>query len=328
MNRQAMKKTYHILVLLSAMGFALACTEKGPDTAVKDQLISFKAQAPVLKTVVARDDTTMYWSAYDSIAVYMFDADGCVEKDVAQINYSSVSLKTATFYPATFKTLDYWKEKGTGLSVFRAYGPVTELPEIEGYQIPVEIPSVQTGHFGRHQILCSSEGQLSSVVNMVFAPVTALFELRLNLTPESLSESCRIAKIEMEFTGGNVAGPNTLDLKECRLIDPAIQNTMTVVPEEPVRVSKALAQDKPSHFNQYVSCALIPSETVENVRITVYDVKDNMFETELAIPSRVLNAGERYRCDAYIYLDKVIANDVLDSEGDEGFGPDWEIELQ
>jgi hypothetical protein len=53
-----------------------------------------------------------------------------------------------------------------------------------------------------------------------------------------------------------------------------------------------------------------------------------MFETELAIPSRVLNAGERYRCDAYIYLDKVIANDVLDSEGDEGFGPDWEIELQ
>lgn len=321
-----MKRNY-IPVLLSVLAMLSACGEEGGDKSVNEQIIAFKAQAPVLKSVVAHDDTTMYWSAYDNIAVYMFTDDECVESDLAEINFTSVTLKSASFYPKTFKTLDHWKDAASETSVFRAYGPAQQVAGAEGWQVPVEVPSVQTGEFGRHQILCSSEGLFSSVVNMTFFPVTAQFALRLNLTRESLSDACKIVKVEMTFNGGNVTGSNRLDLEEGRLVDPAEGNKVTVVLEEPIRISNAISENEPSHFNQYITCALIPSETVESVSVVVYDRNGNVFTTEASIPSRVLQAGRKYSCDAFFYLDKIIANDILDSDADDGFGPDWEIEL-
>ena len=47
-----MKRNY-IPVLLSVLAMLSACGEEGGDKSVNEQIIAFKAQAPVLKSVVA-----------------------------------------------------------------------------------------------------------------------------------------------------------------------------------------------------------------------------------------------------------------------------------
>lgn len=317
-----------------AIFMSSACDNSSPGDDVTQQTIVFSGTAPKVKTILASDDTTMYWSEYDNLAAYLYEEDECKASEVCKFDFTSVSLKSAYFYPSEKKYVAQWAEavNDESSSLFYAVSPSpAEIPLPEGYIVSMNVPAEQTGEYGPYQISVASGAQFGQVVYLPFSSATAMFSFRCHITADSPCSSTKIYRVELKFKGGAVAGDCVLDMSTGVLlpVDPAEETVVTLVFEEPVVVSQVLDGDRPSHFNKYLRCSLIPSQTITEVAVTMYDKEGNAFEalTPIVPSESGLRAGSDFRSDCMFYVDKVVLNDSVESEGEEGFTPDWEIEL-
>lgn len=329
-----MRNIIYLFLIPMAMFLSAACDNSTAGGEKAEQTIVFSGTAPKVKTILASDDTTMYWSKYDNLVAYLYEGNECKAYDICKFDFTSVSLKSALFYPAEKKNLSQWSEVITdkSASLFYAVSPVSaEIPVPEGYQVNMRVAAEQTGEYGPFQISVASGASFGPVVYLPFSPATAMFSLRCHLTSDSPCSSTKIYRVELKFKGGAVAGDCVLDMSTGVLlpVDPAEETVVTLVFEEPVVVSQVLDGDRPSHFNKYLRCSLIPSQTITEVSVTMYDKEGNAFEalTPIVPSESGLRAGSDFRSDCMFYVDKVVLNDSVESEGEEGFTPDWEIEL-
>lgn len=328
-----MRNIIYLFLIPMAVFMSSACDNSATADDVTEPAIVFSGFAPVVKTILASDDTTMYWSEYDNLAAYLYEGDECKASDICKFDFTSVSLKSASFYPAEKKLVSQWREavNDEASSLFYAVSPVySEIPQPEGYLVSMHVPAVQTGEYGPYQISVASGTSLGQVVHLPFNSATALFSVRCHITSDSPCTSTKIYKVELKFKGAPVTGDCVLDMSTGTLspVDVADESIVTLDLEEPVVVSKVLDGNRPSHFNKYLRCSLIPAQTVSEVSVTMYDKEGNAFQSTPIVPSESgLRAGSDFRSDCMFYVDKVVLNDSMESEGEEGFTPDWEIEL-
>lgn len=330
-----MRNIIYLFLIPMAMFLSAACDNSAAGGEKAEQTIVFSGTAPKVKTILASDDTTMYWSKYDNLVAYLYEGNECKAYDICKFDFTSVSLKSALFYPAEKKNLSQWSEVITdkSASLFYAVSPVpAEIPVPEGYQVNMRVAAEQTGEYGPFQISVASGASFGPVVYLPFSPATAMFSLRCHLTSDSPCTSTKIYKMDLKFKGAIVAGDCILDMSTGSLIpvdSDQEESDMTLVFSEPVVVSKVLSDGKPSHFNRYLRCSLIPTQTVTEVLVTVYDKEGNAFQsTSPIIPSASgFAGGSDSKYDCTFYVDKVVLNDSVESEGEEGFAPDWEVEL-
>lgn len=329
-----MRHSIYLFLILMAIFMSSACDNSSPGDDVTQQTIVFSGTAPKVKTILASDDTTMYWSEYDNLAAYLYEEDECKASEVCKFDFTSVSLKSAYFYPSEKKYVAQWAEavNDESSSLFYAVSPSpAEIPLPEGYIVSMNVPAEQTGEYGPYQISVASGARFGQVVYLPFSSATAMFSFRCHITADSPCSSTKIYRVELKFKGGAVAGDCVLDMSTGVLlpVDPAEETVVTLVFEEPVVVSQVLDGDRPSHFNKYLRCSLIPSQTITEVAVTMYDKEGNAFEalTPIVPSESGLRAGSDFRSDCMFYVDKVVLNDSVESEGEEGFTPDWEIEL-
>ena len=329
-----MRTDSHLFRLLIVLALVSACDSLDTREDAMEQNIVFQCQAPEVKTVIASDGTSMYWSEYDNVAAYLYEDDQCKASDLCGFDFTSVSLNTTSFYPKDMKFVSQWEEcvDTTSSALFYAFAPVgEEMPVPEGYRVSMNVPQQQTGDFGRYQIALASASPFAQVVPLTFVPATAIFSVRCHLTADSPCPSTKIVRMTVRFSGGTVVGDCELDMQTGILTSSssADQSEVSLNFDEPVVVSKVLEDDAPSHFNKYIRCSLIPSQSITQVNVTIYDKDGNSFESVVSadLLEGGIAGGKELKCDCVFYVDKVSLNDSIDGGPGDGISPDWEIEL-
>lgn len=329
-----MRTDSHLFRLLIVLFLVSACENPDIGKDTQEQSLVFQCQAPEVKTVIASDGTSMYWSEYDNVAAYLYEDDQCKASDVCGFDFTSVSLNTASFYPKELNLVSEWQEYVNTVSsaIFYAFAPVAEeMPVPEGYSVSMNVPERQTGDFGRYQIAIAPAAQFAQVVPLRFVPATAIFSVRCHLTADSPCASTKIVRMTVRFSGGAVVGDCELDMQTGILTSSssADQSEVSLNFDEPVVVSKVLEDDAPSHFNKYIRCSLIPSQSITQVNVTIYDKDGNSFESVVSadLLEGGIAGGKELKCDCVFYVDKVSLNDSIEGGSNDGFDSDWEIEL-
>ena len=207
--------------------------------------ITFAAEAPVTRSYFPGSTGTMFWSSYDNIGAYAFDASGRYLgiSDFCGIDAGSVGSNEGTFTPRNFLNVSSWTG-GTDDSVsestkYRFYGyypqltaPASTYSEALG-GVLLEVPSAQTGEFGRYQVCSSGMVELrkseivkNKMVRFTFAPVTTLLRLRLYLSAQT-DASIREAYIKQVILTGSDLDSNLTGGCFLSFVDGTLTSTET-----------------------------------------------------------------------------------------------------
>lgn len=297
---------------------AFACKKiSDGQKSVQEDAIVIKGSAPSLKTILTRDDTTNYWSSYDDLGIYQIDGGVLKASDKATIDFTSVSLRTASFYPVGLKKLTDWDSKTPEAGMYVFAPCLGELPVPDGYKVELNVPEVQSSEWGRSQILVAEPAALNKVMNFQFRPATALLCLRLNLGPDSNVPTLNVAKIEISFEGASVVGGCCLDIETGVLTSTAPEQTsLSIVFEKPLMVIRTETASVPNEYNSFTYCVLIPSAPTGKIGFRITDIAGNIFTTDAKeAPASGFRAGERYRLDRFF---TAVVNSEDDADGSAG----------
>lgn len=324
------------IIALACLAAAGCSKGDGPaEPAGQGGRIIFSAEAPGTRSYFPGASGTMYWDSYDNIGAYAFDASGnFATSDFCAINSASAGTNAATFTPKNFLQVSDWYASNAAANAsftFYAYYPLMTAPAAtyDGSGVLLNIPSAQTGEFGRFHICSSAAVRMTKAeidknksVRFAFSPATSMLRLRFVLTDDSAVNETYIKQLTVTATGAALVGDCKLTFADGSLVSTAAatdRSVVTVNLPTPVRISKT------ADANPYIDCVILPSSptgnltfsaiTLDNVRLTV---------EQKTAPQGGFESGTRYNLDRSVKL-------VLDDNSPDGAyvdgGSAWEFEV-
>lgn len=307
-----MKKVL-VVALIGTM--AISCSKGdavGPE--VEDGYITFMADAPSTRSYFPGTSGLMYWSAYDNLGAYSFkgsDFTNAIVSDLCSINSETVGTNEGKFTPKNFLKASAWfGSSATASDTYSFYAYYPESGAAATYNsgtVLLNIPSAQTGEFGRHQI-CSSEAvsmsyadvQKDKYVRFAFSPVSSMIRVRLVLTDDSSVDEIYIKQLSVSAKDATLCGnctltfPSTLTAAAASTGD---THSISVSLSSPVKITKDV------EANPYIDFVVLPTSAglTGSLEFAAYSIDGSRFTTHPKDhPAAGFAAGTRYFLDREI----------------------------
>jgi len=322
-----MKNKLNIILLLSLSVFA-GCAKGGADSPRVDEepLLFTGSTVSTKATFSDEDDGTLVWSSYDNLGVYSFDtgSSALVHSGFAPISWRAGN--DAVF--ASSEGRSAWAGSATNIK-FSAYYPQMFAPEAPctGGKVALNLPSAQSGEFGRFQICYASTDLTAAAlmdgnepVNFEFSPVTSMLRVRPVLKGTSAVDAIYIKQLTIKIADNRpIVGACELTLSNGSLSAAGGSSTVTVTLTNAVRITKEVSE------NPFFTAILLPAVTGNSV-LSFYVVDENGTKYTMAnklSPVRFL-PGARYSLERE-FLVSVVNGDTPDAYYIDG-GNGWDYE--
>lgn len=327
------------LLAVALIGFmAIGCSKGESPELSDDGRIVFTAAAPSTRSYFPGTSGLMYWSAYDNLGAYSFkgtDFSTAIVSDLCAITSESAGTNEGKFTPKNFLYSSAWfGSSATASDTYSFYAYYPEFGAAATYNagsVLLNIPSAQTGEFGRHQI-CSSDAvtmtyadvQKNRYVRFAFSPVTSLLRVRLVLTDDSDVDEVTIKQLSATAASVDLCG-------NCKLTFPSTltasatsgsTHTVNVSLLTPVTITKNA--DK----NPYIDFVILPTTAAAGQLTFLAFMADNTRLTIAAkdLPADGFAAGMRYFLDREISV-KIDVDTTPDASYIDG-GYAWENNVE
>lgn len=333
-----MKKVL-VVALIGTM--AISCSKGdavGPE--VEDGYITFMADAPSTRSYFPGTSGLMYWSAYDNLGAYSFkgsDFTNAIVSDLCSINSETVGTNEGKFTPKNFLKASAWfGSSATASDTYSFYAYYPESGAAATYNsgtVLLNIPSAQTGEFGRHQI-CSSEAvsmsyadvQKDKYVRFAFSPVSSMIRVRLALTDDSSVDEIYIKQLSITAPDVKLCGDCTLTFPSTLTAAAASTgntHSVSVSLTSPVKITKNV------ETNPYIDFVILPTNAgiSGNVAFSAYTIDGvKLTLTNKTLPTDGFVAGMRYMIDREIkvVIDEDNSPDAFYVDG----GSAWDGEVE
>lgn len=290
-----------------------------------DGLMTFAAVTQGTRAYFPGADGQMYWDEYDHIGAYSFASDGVLcQSDFCTIAAGSKGTDDGTFTPSTHTLRSAWVDGSkTGDYTFYAYYPQLTAPHAacSAGCVALNIPSSQSGVFGKHQI-CVSEAVTMSYqaildedpIEFMFSPVSSMLRVRLVLTSDSEVDEVTINQLTASVEGAALTGDCRLTLADGSLVPTAAatgKNSVTANLSTPVKITKIAAN------NPYIDLVVLPGKPTGTISFQAYIGSTKLTMSLKNVPSGGFKPGLRYNLDRNIT--------VLTQGGGSGEGGTVEI---
>lgn len=301
------------VLAVALIGFVAIGCSKGeyPDPS-EDGRIMFTAEAPSTRSYFPGTSGLMYWSAYDNLSAYSFkgtDFSKAIVSDLCKITEASVGTNEGKFSPKNFLNSSTWFGSSATASdtySFYAYYPESSAPATyNGGSVLLNIPSAQTGEFGRHQI-CSSAAvtmtyadvQKDRYVRFAFSPVSSMIRVRLVLTDDSDVDEVTIKQLSVAAANADICG-------NCKLTFP---NTLTAATTSGsthmvnVSLLTPVTITKDADKNPYIDFVILPTAAATGqLTFSAFMVDGTRLSIEAKdLPATGFESGLRYFLDRKI----------------------------
>lgn len=213
----------------------------------------------------------MFWSDYDNIGAYAFDASKTLKAHDICTLQSGAGSGEAVFGPKNILSTDGWS--GSGDYTFYAYYPVwtAAAATYRDGGVLLNIPSAQNGEFGRYQVCFSQAVTVSSEqiernksVRFDFKPASSLMRVQLYLSSDSDADEVYISQASISVSGCALFGDCKLTFADGTLaaseaVSSTSTSTVTVRLTTPVRITK---KADGWNTNPYIDFVILPTSNM------------------------------------------------------------------
>lgn len=301
-----MKKKTFLLLSLAVLGL-LSCSKSSPQPG-DDPLSVINGKKKMTFSGIASSATkaefpnssgTLHWSAYDHLSVYSVNAASgtFIHSGVAMIHkFAGVN---ATFESSSDRAT--WAGSASQVRFYAYYPNISSIvPPYLAATVDMNVPTTQTGEFGKYHICTAAPVVLSSSsviagedINFNFTPSTALLRVRVGLDPASEVEQMSIKQLIITIGDSKtLAGDCRLNLNDGALVGLSSVSTISITLQEPIGITKNIA-DSP-----YITAVILPSTTA-NAPISLMAVMADGSTYALAskLSPAAFEKGKRYNLD-------------------------------
>ena len=302
-----MKKKTFLLLSLAVLGL-LSCSKSSPQpgddplsviNGKKKMTFSGIASSSATKAEFPNSSGTLHWSAYDHLSVYSVNAASgtFIHSGVAMIHkFAGVN---ATFESSSDRAT--WAGGASQVRFYAYYPNISSIvPPYLAATVDMNVPTTQTGEFGKYHICTAAPVVLSSSsviagedINFNFTPSTALLRVRVGLDPASEVEQMSIKQLIISIGDSKtLAGDCRLNLNDGALVGLSSVSTISITLQEPIGITKNIA-DSP-----YITAVILPSTTA-NAPISLMAVMADGSTYALAskLSPAAFEKGKRYNLD-------------------------------
>lgn len=236
------KQIAAILIFAASASSCLRSEMEGPVRGEGLSLIAtLSDDQPDAKSYFGPGGKQLYWSAYDDLGVFDYTKD-LASEGAEKICGAKFILKSRDGSDATFAENGngQWTRAGEDMYYFYGYYPEkgeSIKEESAGVVKGMEIPSVQSMHFGNYHICYTpqptmiSAGQIENGTPALlsFSPATSLISICPILDESSPLDKVKLSEITVTFENAAVAGKCNLNLADgsLSLVSGAV-NTITL----------------------------------------------------------------------------------------------------
>lgn len=305
------KRTLLILGLAVTLFFSCSKSERlssvvdGDDPQVvvpSKQKMRFTGNAAGTKATFPNSTGTLHWSAYDHLSVYSVNSSSgaFIKSGVAMIDkFAGVN---ATFESNSERSA--WVGSASQVRFYAYYPNVNGLvPDYISATVDLNVPSTQTGEFGKYQICTATPVVLSSAevlanesINFNFNPSTALLRVRISLDAASEVEQMSIKQLLINIADSKVlAGSCRLNLNDGALAGTSGSSTISITLAEPIAITKNTTD------NEFITAVLLPATTANAaLSFAAVTVDGTAYALASKLSPAAFEKGKRYNLDRTI----------------------------